>query len=153
MQVNEREPHHFGRRVDDADAAGGELPCSDWIEQCAPAVGGRDVQRLDLALVVTDADGAEGVVDGVLIARIVRGNLPHECRIEMRQIRKTAFVESEECAAIDFAANEVRRRHHDIEAAVPGEQAAFQCFVRVEVRYVDLDPALRRKAREGAGCT
>src|SRR5436190_23379350 len=81
------------------------------------------------AYVVTNADRAPHVVDGVLVARVVHREALGDLVPCGRQIRELALVELLEHASLDLPLEEVGGRNYEIVSAAACEQLCLEQLV------------------------
>jgi hypothetical protein len=87
----------------------------------------------------------------VSIVGVVHGDLRHELRVHVLEIRQLRLVEGEIHARLDLPLEIRCRGHHDVVSAAAREQLGLQGFVGVEVGDVHLDARLLLEIRQGVG--
>ena len=89
--------------------------------------------------VVADAGRAPHVIDGILVAGIVGGELVGDLRPGVSEIGQFRLVELSENAGLDLAREKIGGRHHDVVAGLAGQKLRLQRVVGIERVVADLD--------------
>src|SRR5690606_25514360 len=93
-EIFQRGGHDFGRRVEQGDAAIGEIGGDLGIEDQVPAVDRRIFHALGNGVdVVADAGGAPHVNNGVLIVRVGSCDRGHDILVHVGQVGQLGLVE------------------------------------------------------------
>ncbi len=133
VQIMQRRGHDVVGRIEQVNAAVLEFRYLVGIEDVVPGVdhGIGTEDRLYIFHVIADAGRAPHVVGGVLIARIVDGQLLGNFRPGRSEVRQFRLVELLENAGRYLARQEVGARHDDIVAGLTGQQFCFQRIVGI----------------------
>ncbi len=133
-QVMQGDRQHFGRRIEEADAARLQLGSVLGLEQQVPGIDWRvSTQRgLDLVRVDADTDRTPHVRECVLVIRVADRHGLEQRFVQVLPVRQLGLVQLLINASLDLLGQEVVGRYDDVIAGFASEQFGFERLVAVE---------------------
>ena len=150
-QVVDRLRQHFVARVEQGDATGGEFLGVLRVEQQRPGIQRSVIAEHGTGLggVQADAIGAPQVRHRVFVAGVARGQVFHDGRVEIDQIRQLGLVQLQVGAGTHLLGQVMVGRHHHVIAALAGSQLAIEGFIGIENVIHHLDAGLLLELGDG----